>query len=84
MRLARLAHPTGVLSEAVRAASLTSSRPRGATTAAAMTTDSQRDGAGGTATAMDYNAILDDEASSKASETDGLTLPNLELPTVWR
>ena len=58
MRLARLAHPAGVLSEAVRAVSLTSSRPRAATTAAAMTTASQRDGAGGTATAMDYNAIL--------------------------
>jgi hypothetical protein len=84
MRLARLAHPAGVLSEAVRAVSLTSSRPRAATTAAAMTTASQRDGAGGTATAMDYNAILDDEATSKADETDGLALPNLDRPTVWR
>lgn len=33
---------------------------------------------------MDYNAILDDEATSKADETDGLTLPNLDRPTVWR
>jgi hypothetical protein len=71
MKLERLAHPAGVAAEAVQAASLTINRPRPATTGAAMTTTAQLDGAGGTVTAMDYNAILDDE-------------PNLDRPTVWR
>lgn len=46
VRLERLAHLVDEAAEVMRAASLTSSRPRPATTAAAMTTAAQRRGAG--------------------------------------